>query len=311
VLLLAVPAVFVALVSLAAFLGRWVWWLDVLANFRVHYFVILTVAGLVIVISRWRNLGYAILGIALVNLVFVLPLYLGSPDESDPAAPSIRVMSFNLLSTNESFTGVIEYIEAVDPDLILLYEVSRPWEVAIESGSLPYRMVRARSEDLIFGTVALVRQGGVEAISHGFAANQPRALELAYRPTGWPEPIQVLATHPLAPSRAGRAALRDAQIRYAAEWAEGREGAVIVVGDLNATPWSWAFRLLTEAGLRNSQLGFGLQASFPANSMSLIRVPIDHLLHTERLVVRNRFLGPRLGSDHFPLVVDLELRTGS
>lgn len=310
-LLVAVPAVFVALVSLAAFLGRWVWWLDVLANFRAHYFVILMVTGLVMMMSRWRNLGYVVLGVALVNLVLVLPLYLGSPGESDSSGPSIRIMSFNVLSSNESFSEVIEYIESVNPDLVFLYEMSRPWEVALESSSLGYDMIRARSDDLIFGTVALVRREGVEAISHGFAAEQPRALELAYRPTGWPDPIQVLATHPLAPYRAERAALRDAQIRFAADWAEGREGAVVVVGDLNATPWSWPFRLLTEAGLRNSQLGFGLQASFPANALSLIRVPIDHLLHSEHLVVRNRYLGPRLGSDHFPLVVELELRPRS
>ena len=102
--------------------------------------------------------------------------------------------------------------------------------------------------------------------------------------------------------------LRDAQIRFAAEWAEGRDGAVIVVGDLNATPWSWPFGLLTEAGLRNSQVGFGLQASFPARSMFVFRVPIDHLLHSDDLMVRDRYLGPALGSDHFPLIVDLELR---
>ncbi|MBW3666997.1 MAG: endonuclease/exonuclease/phosphatase family protein [Actinobacteria bacterium] len=307
-LLVAVPAVFLALVALATLLGRWVWWLDVLANFRVHYFAILTVAGLVIVVSRWRNLGYAILGVALVNLVFVLPLYVGSPGEGDPGAPAMRVMSFNLLSSNENFSGVIEYIDTVDPDLVLLHEASRPWEAAIDSSELRYEMIRPRSDDLVFGTLVLVRQERVEAISHGFAADQPRAVELHYRPSGWPEPIQVLSTHPLAPTEARRAALRNAQIRFAAEWAESREGAVMVVGDLNATPWSWPFRLLTEAGLRNSQIGFGVQASFPATSIFLVRVPIDHLLHSEALVVRDRYLGPALGSDHFPLVVDIELR---
>lgn len=310
-LLVAVPAVFVALVSLAAFLGRWVWWLDVLANFRIHYFVFLTVTGLVIVMSRWRNLGYVVLFVALVNLVLVLPLYLGSPGTTDPSAPSLRVMSFNLLSTNENFSEVIDYIETIDPDLVLLHEASRPWEVAVEASTLAYQVIRPRSDDLIFGTLVLVRQEDVEAISHGFAAEQPRAVELSYRPTGWPEPIQVMSSHPLAPTDERRAALRDAQIRFAAGWAEAKEGAVMVVGDLNATPWSWPFRLLTAAGLRNSQLGFGLQASFPATSIFLVRVPIDHLLHSEALVVRDRYLGPSLGSDHFPLVVDVELRTGS
>ena len=185
-LLVAAPAVLVALVSLAAFLGRWVWWLDVIANFRVHYFVILTAVGLIIVMSRWRNLGYAILGVALVNLVFVAPLYLGSPGESDPGAPSMRVMSFNLLSTNDNFSEVIDYIETVDPDLVLLHEASRPWEVAVESADLSYEVIRPRSDDLIFGTLLLVRQAGVEAVSYGFAAEEPRAVELDYRPTGWP-----------------------------------------------------------------------------------------------------------------------------
>jgi len=307
-LLVGVPAVFVALVSLAAFFGRWVWWLDVLANFRVLYVVILALTGLIIVLSRWRNLGYGILGVALVNLVFVLPLFVGSPGTSDPTAPSIRVMSFNLLSSNESFSEVIDYIDTVDPDLVLLHEASRPWEIAVTSARLDYQVIRPRAESLVFGTLVLVRQEGIQAVSHGFAANQPRAVELSYRPTGWPDPIQLLSTHPLAPTDAGRAALRDAQIRFAAEWAEGREGAVIVVGDLNATPWSWPFGLLTGAGLRNSQLGFGIQASFPATSVFLLRVPIDHLLHSEALRVRQRYLGPALGSDHFPLVVDLELR---
>lgn len=310
-ILIAAPAALIALVSLGAFLGRWVWWLDVAANFRAQYFVILTLAGLALLLSRLRNLGYAIFGVALVNLVFVLPLYLGSPGPSDPAAPSIRIMSFNLLSTNDDFPAVIDYIDGIDPDLVFLHEASRPWEVAIESSGLAHQVIRARSDDMIFGTLVLVRFGDVEVVSHGFAAAQPRAIEVSYRPRGWPDAIRVLSTHPLAPTGAERASLRDAQIGFAADWARAQGGAVVVVGDLNATPWSWPFNLLTGAGLRNSQDGFGLQASFPVTTTFILRVPIDHLLHSDALTTRHRFLGPNLGSDHFPLVVDLELKPSS
>ena len=34
---------------------------------------------------------------------------------------------------------------------------------------------------------------------------------------------------------------------------------------------------------------------------------IDHLLESEALVGADRQLGPAMGSDHFPLVVDLQL----
>lgn len=297
-----------AAVSIASFFGRWVWWLDVLANFRAQYVVGLLVLGVALMLTRWGRTGLAVLLVAFVNLVPVLPLYVGSPGDSVAGAPNMRVMSFNLLSDNESFSEVIDYIETIDPDLVLLHEASRPWEVAIDSAGLGYQVIRPRSDSLIFGTLVLVRGEEIRAVSYGFAQTQPRAVEVSYRPTGWPEGIDVLSTHPLAPTSEERAALRDAQLEFAADWADGRSGPMFVVGDFNATPWSWPFRNLVDtAALENSQTGFGLHPSFPAGSNVMLRVPIDHLVHSDGLRVRDRRLGPRLGSDHFPLVVDLEL----
>lgn len=306
-ILVVIPAVVLAAVSLAAFAGRWVWWLDILANFRAQYVVGLILLGLIVLMSKWRRIGYGVLTVAAINLVFVLPLYAGSPGQAVPDLPSLRVMSFNLLSTNQNYSEVIEYIRSVDPDLVLLYEASRPWEVAVESAGLDYEVIRPRSDNLIFGTLVMVRGEEVEAISYGFAESQPRAVSIKYRPTGWPEGINVLSTHPLAPTEERRAKLRDAQLEFAADWASGQEGAFMVVGDFNATPWSWPFRnLMASAPLRNSQLGFGLQPSFPSTSAFLLRVPIDHLLQSDSLSVVDRRLGPPMGSDHFPLVVDLQ-----
>lgn len=307
-ILLAIPAVALAVVSLAAFFGEWLWWLDILANFRAQYAMALAGLGVLLMMSKWRRLGYGILAAAAINLVVVLPLYVGSPGSSEAPASSIRVMSFNLLSTNQSFSEVIDYIEGTDPDLVFLHEASRPWEVALESAELDYEIIRPRSDNLIFGTLVMARGEDIQAVSFGFAEVQPRAVEVTLRPTGWPEGISILSTHPLAPTDKERAALRDAQLAFAGEWAADEEGAFIVVGDFNATPWSSPFRkLVAGAPLRNSQIGFGLQPSFPTTSFFLTRVPIDHLLHSPALTVRDRRLGPPLGSDHFPLLVDLEL----
>ncbi len=81
-----------------------------------------------------------------------------------------------------------------------------------------------------------------------------------------------------------------------------------MTGDFNSTPWSWPVRrLLSSTDLLNSQVGFGLQPSFSAETNLLLRVPIDHLFHSPALEVTDRQLGPPLGSDHFPLIVDLQL----
>jgi len=309
VILLLIPAIGLALASIAAFFGQYVWWLDVLANFRPQFLVGLVASGLILFFTRFRAIAAAILFVAAINLGVVAPLFLGSPGESSPDAPVVRVMAFNLLSTNDHYGEVADYIRANQPDLVFLHESSLPWETAMKSSGLNYDVFVSRSEDLIFGTLVMVKQGfgTVDIVSFGFRETDPRAVEVRLSDPSWDSELSVLSTHPLAPTDSERAALHDAQLSYAANWASEQTGAYLVTGDFNATPWSWPFRNLISVGrLRNSQLGFGLQPTFAANSNPLFRVPIDHLVHSDGLVVRNRVLGPAMGSDHFPIVVDLE-----
>jgi endonuclease/exonuclease/phosphatase (EEP) superfamily protein YafD len=306
VVVVVIPAVALAALSLASFAGQWVWWLDVLANFRAQFAVALVIFGLFLLISRWKKVAIGVLVVAGVNLFFVAPLYVGSPGDSDPSAPAFRIVNFNLLSDNESYAEVIDFIRTTEPDLVFLHEASRPWEVALGASNLNYEVIRARSDDLIFGTLILARDE-VEAVSYGYGITQPRAVSMTYHPDDWPVEVKILTTHPLAPTSEERAGLRDAQLDFAAGWAADQQGHYLVVGDFNATPWSWPFRKLVASGdLRNSQRGFGLQPTFSTMSNTILRVPIDHLLHSDGLRIRDRRLGPSLGSDHFPLIVDLE-----
>jgi endonuclease/exonuclease/phosphatase (EEP) superfamily protein YafD len=140
--------------------------------------------------------------------------------------------------------------------------------------------------------------------SFGFATAEPRAVEVTLRSGA--APVRVLGIHPISPITSERAALRNAQLEWAADWAASARDRVVVTGDLNATPWSHAFhRFVGDSGLLDSSRGFGLQPSFPMDGNPLIRVHIDHLLHSDDLVTVDRRLGPRLGSDHAPLIVEL------
>lgn len=312
-ILVLVPALALAIASIAAFFGRYVWWLDVLANFRAQFLVGLVISGLVLLFSRYRPIAVGILVVAGINLAVVAPLYFGSPGDSQPDASVVRVMSFNLLSTNDHYREVAEFIDLNQPDVVLLHESSLPWETAMASAGLDYDVFKARSDDLIFGTLVMVKQSfeAVDIVSFGFAETDPRAVEIRVSDPSWDRPLTVLSTHPLAPTETERARIRDAQLEFAADWAARQSDPYMVAGDFNATPWSWPFRnLITVGGLRNSQIGFGVQATFAANSNALFRVPIDHLLQSEGLIVRKRSLGPAMGSDHFPIIVDLEFITG-
>jgi endonuclease/exonuclease/phosphatase (EEP) superfamily protein YafD len=79
------------------------------------------------------------------------------------------------------------------------------------------------------------------------------------------------------------------------------------MGDFNATPWSRPYRRLHNGtGTCDTRAGYGVQASYPADSW-LLRIPIDHVLASCNVGVRDRRIGPDVGSDHLPVIVDLVL----
>lgn len=298
ILMLAIPAVGLTLLSIACFFGRWSWALDVMANFRVQYAAALAIMALFLYFGRWRRTAAVVAVGAIVNLAVVVPLYFGGgPDLA--TVPSLRVMTFNLLASNDQFGAVAALIRFEEPDIVLLHEASRPWEAAMTGAGLDYEVTTSRDEGQRYGTLVLSRPGD-RVTSFGATVGSPRAVEIVH------EGVAVLGIHPLAPYSAERSALRDAQMEFASDWADDQALPHIVAGDFNATPWSYPFRkLLAETDLVNSQKGFGIQPTFPSGRAYFLRIPIDHLLHSPDLTVADRRLGPRSGSDHLPLLVDL------
>lgn len=294
--------VLLAVSSVAAFFGAWWWPLDLLANFRPQYGVVLVSASVLLLAGRWRRTGLVVLVTGLLNVALVGILYLPRPQPT--SEERFRVVSFNLQGSNERFDDVVRFLDRVDPDVVFLHEASRPWEERLATAPLPHRVVRTRSDDLIFGTLVLVGTGA-EVEGFGFAEDEPRAVEVGLTLASGAR-VDLLGVHPLAPTTEDRTALRDAQLGFATGWAARGSGPRLVTGDFNSGPWSHAFqRLLRDGGMLDSQRGFGLQPSFPATGPLVLRVAIDHLVHSPELVVLDRRLGPALGSDHFPLVVDL------
>lgn len=311
-ILIAIPSLLVAAISLSGFLGKWIWPLDLATSFRPLYAVGLVLAGIALLLGKWRRLGWAILVFGLVNAAYVAPLFWGRED-TPPQSPLLRVVSFNVQGQNEQYGEVMEFLREVDADVVFLHEASRLWEEnlyeAISEGRFGYRQYGSRPDHLIFSTLTLANKRPLEVTSHGWSETEARAVEVVADVGN--EQVTLLGIHPLAPTNPRRTALRDAQFAFAANWARNSEGPTVVTGDFNATPWSHVFGPLSDAGLRNSQRGFGLDPSFPVDGNFLTQIPIDHLLHSSHLVVVDRWLGPDLGSDHFPLVVDLALRSSS
>ncbi|MEX1288521.1 MAG: endonuclease/exonuclease/phosphatase family protein [Acidimicrobiia bacterium] len=294
--LVAIVAVPLSVVSVAAFFGDLDWRLDLIANGRVQLWWIGGVLTLLALPTRSAVAITSAAAVALVNLAVVAPLYL--PPGGDAAGEPVRILSFNLLSTNDRYDEVVGYIRETEPDLVFLHEGTALWEEALGGFFLPdYEIVSGRTEALIFGTIALVPPGStVENL--GFRSQDPRGLVVTL------DGLEVLGAHPLPPVSGPEASRNRAQLATYAEWAATRDGPAVVVGDLNATPWAAGFRELEADGdLENSQRGFGVAPTWEVGRFWA--VPIDHLLHSDDLVTVDRVVGPDLGSDHRPLLVEV------
>ena len=95
----------------------------------------------------------------------------------------------------------------------------------------------------------------------------------------------------------------------AADCLRNLPGPKICVGDLNITPWSPYYRSFVEqTKLLNVREGFGLLPSWPTFVFfKWLMIPLDHCLVSEDIRVADVKTGEPIGSDHLPLIVELEL----
>ncbi len=267
-----------------------------------HFHVQLAVGGIVLAAAAaaLRIRGYfdgAALAVLLELLIITPDLAAGRRDV--PAGTARRVLLLNVHTESTGYDQVRALIADTHPDVVALVEVSDRWLVELAPALVGYpgRIESPRSDN--FGLALYARTpvtGAVEALGDGMPS-------IVAETSG----LHVIVTHPLPPMNAAALALQRAQFAGIAARAAALADPVMVLGDLNATPWSRAFRrLLTGSGLCDTRAGFGLQASYPATS-AIVRIPIDHVLVSCSVGVADRTIERDVGSDHLPVVVDLVL----
>jgi endonuclease/exonuclease/phosphatase (EEP) superfamily protein YafD len=84
-------------------------------------------------------------------------------------------------------------------------------------------------------------------------------------------------------------------------------GRVVVLGDLNLTPWSATFhRFVREAGLSDNPRERGLVATW-LSRFPLFGLALDHVLAGHGVEIVQSRVGRDVGSDHFAVTAHLAL----
>lgn len=295
-------AIIALLFSGAAWFGGFSYYLELTTHFRLHYLLLSLLCTFIFLwAGRWKWLSLSLLAAGL-NVPVLLPAYLSAGEIVDTKA-SLRIVMANVNSENGNYADFITWAGKQKPELIIVHEATPEWVKVLAplERNYPYRIILQRRDPfgiLVFSKLPFEKQQVL-----GFGKGQHPSLFLRLKKGG--HELGIVTVHTVPPVDKELFALRNRELDDAAEVVARIKGARILIGDLNITPWSPYFTAMkNRGGLRDGRAGFGILPSWPAMLPGLM-IPIDHLLVSREVEVRELSVGEEIGSDHLPLFAEV------
>jgi endonuclease/exonuclease/phosphatase (EEP) superfamily protein YafD len=316
--MLAIPVLILAIAaasaSLASVGGRISRTLDVAAHFTPVWLVagLLAMLGGLVAGGRTGAASVVLGGVAAAACgALMLPdlaaRFRRPPGPAD-AAPTIKVVQLNLWRWNVDLPATVAWLAAEAADVVVLEEVvdnARDVPEALAE-VYPYRQA-----DLRTGTRVLSRHPNVACGAYRARSTKTHstgAWASFDHPAGPFTVVGFQAPWPIPPG------VQQTDTEDLARWlARFDRASLIVCGDFNSTPWS--------AALRRQDRLFGLERrsralfTWPVQPYTRLRLTspapflaLDHIYAGSAWETVSVRRGPRLGSDHLPVVAVLRRR---
>ncbi len=296
---------FAAAGTIGSWLGEVSWVLELTSHFRMQYAGVLILGACFWFLRRRPRAAVIAASFACINLALILPLYFRPDELSAHETPPLRLMQANVFRHNRDYDRLKRFIRDAKPDFVFLEEVDHRWMEALRSLKSDYPFGEAAPREDNFGIAFLSRSPGIQTEVVSLSKEKIPAI-IAYVSIG-SQKLTLIGAHPRSPINYWQARLRNEQLDELAQIVDRLEGPLVLAGDLNTTSWSPVFkRFLRTSRLRDSCQGFGIQPTWPAGYWPLF-IEIDHCLVSPGIVIHKRFVGPAIGSDHYPLVVEFSL----
>lgn len=293
------------------------WWVRGFDFPRVQFFSFILV---IILLVLWRlDLSQASsLGLLAINLAcllyhgwWILPYTRLHSLEVKSAtvgqAPyAIKILSSNVLATNNHAACLIDLVRQHDPDILVTLESTHWWQQQLAVLEADYPHTIKCPLDNLYGMHVYSRlpleNSTIEYLVQDDVPSMHCLVKLA-------DGIKIRAhfVHPAPPSPTenDESTERDAELLAVARSVADARLPVIVAGDLNDVAWSTTTRLFRKiSGLRDPRIGRGMFNTFHAEHW-FIRWPLDHLFHSHHFRVIKLHRLTLTGSDHFALLTHL------
>ncbi|MBX3479542.1 MAG: endonuclease/exonuclease/phosphatase family protein [Caulobacter sp.] len=302
-----------AILSVAAQGGRFSDRLDALTHFAPFWLLLGLVGLLLWLLAGGRKLARPTPVFAAAAIVAAGGLMIPELTRSrGPAAPAegetLKLIQFNLWGRAGKADGMVDWIAAQDADILVFEEAfARTGGVARAlRARYPYQTTCA--DTVPCSTMILSRRKPVAHKGLGASDTQDWLSGAMARFRTERGEFTVIGVHYTWPLPAGPQ--QEQSRRLARVLDTLPRDSAIVAGDFNSTPWSFS--------LRRQDKRFGLDrrthalASWPAAPFSRHRIdlpfpvlPIDQVYAGQDWKTVSVTRGPKLGSDHYPVVVVL------
>ncbi len=286
-------------VTVGGLLAPWVPFWEITNHFRPFVWVGTAAMATIALAVSHRRLQWAC-GIlfSIVSVLLLLRLVHAAPNATTSAV-FVRIATFNLWDWNNRFEEIAAYVEQTGADIVVFQEVTcartEPL-FALLRRSYPHIL---QFPNDCFGQALLSKQPWLESGRIDAQGRTPLLVWARFSSNG--TDFHVTGTHVAMPLDS------DEQVQHVdrliAHMAD-RPGPHIVAGDFNLTPFSWKLAKLGHATRLHRHATF--LATWPTH-WPLPLFLIDNILSTREFTTVRTHLGPDLGSDHRPLVVDLSL----
>ena len=305
-----------SLVAALSWLATWHWAFELLTHFHVYF--LLAGGALAVVaagLQQWWTAGLSALIVAASFSVVWPHMHLPPADLQPQAGPVVRLLWANLHRRNTDLDALRRLIEAEKPDIAVFTELDPVHDAVLRDvrALLPFQSPPPRSS--VLGVMLLARKQP-ESLKFDLTMGDHAPLMVARLCPAEAGCLTLLGLHawPPLPPWTG---VRDRQLAHAAAVARqhvDKGERVVLVGDFNVTPFSPVFdRLIVQSGLWDTNI---LPAERPRTSPSIatwrlantgLGLPIDHALVSAGIGIVSRRIGPDIGSDHRPLILDLKI----
>lgn len=258
--------------------------------------------GLALALVLWAPFGRGRARVLAAGAGLALAAYLLAllPPTAVPGTETDCTLVFwNAAVANGSKSAGAAQLLRLDADIVVLAELSPAWAAALTGldERYPWRVLAPRD--------------GPDGMAIWSRFPLEDARQVQPDPT-WPRPVlftrvqhpagafDLVAVHPTAPMGPARQARFDA----VDDALRGLGRRVVVVGDMNRAPWMHRLRrLATREGLRRAG---SLGPTWPRQTAPL-GLPLDQVLVSPEIGVRGFERAPFWGSDHRPVVAQLDL----